>query len=127
MSKFLIKIIPAIIFWGIFTFVILQIPYPENLTQANSIQVISFFMPLFLALSLTMNFFFKNILSSGSIALGLIFLLILKSLDSLNIVTGILTIIAVSLLVSYFRKPKRNNLTKTSKISKLHAMRKQNE
>lgn len=118
------KIVFALIFWGIFAFVIFQVPYPETLTQANTTQLISFFISLFLALSLTINLFLKNILSAGSISLGLIFLLILKALDSLNLVTGILTIIAATLLVSYFRKAKRNSLTKLPKIPKLTRLKK---
>lgn len=124
MLKLIFKIIPALIFWAIFTYVVLQVPYPESLTQANLIQLSAFFIPLFLAITLTLNTFLKNIFSSSSISLGLIFLLILQALDSLNLVTGILTAIAVYLLVSYFRKAKRRSLTKLPKISRLTHVRK---
>lgn len=123
MSKLSIKIIPTIFFWGIFIFVIFQVPYPDDLTQANITQLISFFISLFLALSLTINLFVKNILLSGSISLGLIFLLILKALDSLNLVTGILILIAIGLLISYFRKAKHKSLTNYLKIPKLTQLR----
>lgn len=105
----LARIIPVLIFWGIFAIVVLQIPYPQTITQADSAQVTLFFLPLLLSLSFTINLLLKNILSSGSISLGLIFLLILKALDSLNLVTGVLIIIATYLLISYFRKAKKNN------------------
>lgn len=124
MSKFLIKITPSIIFWGIFIFTILQIPYPTTLIQAESSQLLLFFIPLFLALTTTINLFLKNIFSSGSISLGLIFILVLKALASLNPVTTALTLIAVALFVSYFKKIKRSNLTKFSKIPKLSQLRK---
>lgn len=136
MFKFLIKIVPILIFWGIFGYVILQVPYPESITQANPQQLLFFFIPLFLAIALTLNTFLKNIFSSLSITLGLIFLLILKALDSLNLVTGILTVISVGLLVSYFRKMNRRgpsinsgfkNLTKLPKIPKLTHWRKQKQ
>lgn len=119
MFKISSKIIPAIFFWGIFAVVVLQIPYPESLTQANSLQLLAFFIPLFLALSMTLNIFLRNILSSLSISLGLIFLLILQALASLNIVTATLTVVATYLLFSYFRKIKKRSLTKPPKISKL--------
>src|SRR3989338_6118428 len=106
MRKLILKIIPAIFFGGIFTFVILQVPYPQSLTQASFAQILSFFIPLFLAFVFTFNIFLKNILLSASIALGIIFILILQALDSLNLVTGILILIATGLLVSYFRKTK---------------------
>lgn len=127
------RIIPALFFWGIFLFVILQIPYPESLIRANFIQVILFFTSLYLALIFTFNIPLKNILSSSAISLGLIFLLILKALGSLNLITGLLVIISVGLLVSYFRKAKRGshsinsgfkNLTKQAKIPKLTHIRK---
>lgn len=123
MSKFLIKTIPAAIFWGIFILMVWYIPYPETLAEANYKKVFSFFIPLFLALTLAINLIFKNILSSASISLGLILLLILKALDSLNLITGILTVLAVGLLVSYFKKHKKS-LTNYSKIPKLTQLRK---
>lgn len=123
MFKLLIRIIPAILFWGTFVFVIFQVPYPETITQASTQQLLSFFVPLILAITLTINIILKNIYLSASFSLGLIFLLILKSLDSLNIVTAILTIIAVALLISYFSKVKaRSHLTKLPKIPKLTSL-----
>ncbi|MBI2599423.1 hypothetical protein HYW43_00700 [Candidatus Daviesbacteria bacterium] len=117
--KYFLKILPALIFWGGFAFVVLQVPYPDSLTQANFNQVIPFFVSLYLALVFTLNILFRNILLSASICLSLIFLLILKALDSLNIVTGILIIVATGLLASYFRKVKRKGLTKQAKLHKL--------
>lgn len=133
MIKFLPKVIPVLIFWAIFVYVVLQIPYPENITQADLYQLVLFFIPLYLAFSFTLNIFLKNIFISATIAIGAIFLLVLKALDSLNLVTGILTIVSVVLLISYFRKIKRRspsinsglkNLTKLPKIPKLTHVRK---
>ena len=135
MPKFIFRIITALIVWGIFVLVVLQIPYPDSLAQANSTQIITFFASLFLALTLTFNIFLKNILSSSAISLGLIFLFILKALDSLNLITGLLVIISAGLFVSYFLKAKRGsppinsgfkNLTKQAKIPKLTRLRKRN-
>lgn len=118
----LTKIIPVLIFWGIFAMVILKVPYPETLSQASLFQLSAFFIPLYLALSLTFNIFLKNIFISGSISLGLVFLLILKALQSLNLVTGILIIVATYLLISYFRKANRKSLTNWRKIPKLTSL-----
>ena len=119
MSRFLLKAVPILIFWGALTIVILQIPYPNSLTQANLNQIFLFFIPLFLAIAFTINLLLINILVSFSLSLGIIFLLILIALDSLNLVTTILILIPIVLLVSYFRKIKRRGLTKLPKISKL--------
>lgn len=135
MAKFILKIISVVLLWGIFIFTVVQTPYPDTLTQAKTSQLIFFFAPLLLALFLTINLFLKNFPSSCSLSLGLISLLILKALDSLNLVTASLIVITVGLLVSYFRKIKRKspstgsglkNLTNRSKIPKLTHMRKHN-
>lgn len=115
MPKIILKIIPALIFWSGFAYVILQIPYPDSLTQATAIQLLPFFASLYLALLFTLNIFLKNILFSASTCFGLILLLILKALDSLNIVTGILITIATYFLASYFKKSRRKDITKQLK------------
>lgn len=121
------KIIPSLFFWGVFGYVLLQVPYPETITQANAIQLLSFFISLFLAMTLTLNLVLKNIFISTSLSLGLIIMLFLKALDSLNLVTGVLILISVGLLISYFRKIKRKNLTKLPKIPKLTHLRREDE
>ena len=126
MGKILLNII-TVLFWAIFIFVIFQVPYPESLTQANTTQLISFFIPLYLSLIFTLNIFLKNISISASLSLGLIFLLILKALDSLNLVTGLLILVSVYLLVSYFKKGGSSGLTLNSKIPKLHSLRRKRQ
>ncbi|OGE18608.1 hypothetical protein A3J19_03010 [Candidatus Daviesbacteria bacterium RIFCSPLOWO2_02_FULL_41_8] len=120
--KYFLKTFPALIFWGAFAYVVLQVPYPKSITAANYTQILPFLASLYLALVLTLNILFKNILFSASVCLGLIFILILKALDSLNIVTAILIIVATYLLAGYFWKTKRN-LTKQPKIPKLQSLR----
>ena len=123
---FILKAIPALIFWGIFILVIFYVPYPESLTQANLFQLLSFFAPLFLALTFTVNLFLKFLLTSSFLALSVILMLFLKALDILNFVSTGLIIVSMILLLSYFRKEKgKHNLTSISKISKLtHLQRK---
>lgn len=119
MPKIILKIIPTLLFWGIFIFIVFNIPYPESLVQANFSQIAPFFIFLFLALTLTFNLFLKNIFLSLLIAFCLILLLILKALDSLSLITIILVLAATGLFFSYFRKGKRDNLTKQSRMPKL--------
>ncbi|MBI2338352.1 hypothetical protein HYU95_04175 [Candidatus Daviesbacteria bacterium] len=107
MSKIVFKIVLALLLWAFFAFVVLTVTYPESFTQAKVDQLALFFIPLFLALTLSFNVIFKNIFQSSSVSLGLIFLLILKALDSLNLVTGLLILVSVGLLCSYFKKTKR--------------------
>ncbi len=119
MVLFILRFLPVIFFWTIFIFIVLQVPYPESLTQATIIQLLSFFIPLFLALVFTLNLFIKKIIISLTLSFGIISFLILKALDSLNFVTGMLTIISAVLLISYFRKVKFSDLTKDGRIPKL--------
>ncbi len=122
MSK-LPKVLIALVFLGIFTFAVLKIPYPNSLTDANLLQLLAFLFSLFLAITFTINIFLSSIYLSIAIALGIIFLLILKALDSLNIVTITLTVLAIGLLISYFRKTKsKSGLTKGSGIPKLGSL-----
>lgn len=119
MAKIIFKILSALFFWGIFVYVVLQIPYPETLTQANIYQAAPFFVSLFFAFAFSLNIFLKNLSLSLALSLGIIFLLILKALDSLNIVTGILTVAAIYLLVSSFKKVRVRNPTLNSGFKNL--------
>lgn len=117
MLKFSVKTISAIIFWGIFIFVIFQIPYPNSLIQANMIQMLSFFFPLFFALIFTINIFLNFLIRSILVSSALIVFLILQALQSLNLLTFILTSVAFGLFISYFKK--KTHLTSNLKIRKL--------
>ena len=101
MPKIILKIFPALFFWGIFIFVIFYVEYPKSLTQATLFQILAFFVPLFLALSFTLSYI---------LSLGIILLLILKSLDALNLVTSALTLLAVYLFLSYFKTTRKKRI-----------------
>ncbi len=126
MVKIIKKILPCLLLWVGFVVVILQVSYPPSLIQSQLSQLLLFFIPLFLALTTTLNLFLKNTFLSLSISLGLLFLLVLKALDTLNLVTTILILIAVGLLISYFKKKKHKSLTNYSKIPKLTRLKKGN-
>lgn len=126
MVKVFIKLIPSVIFWGMFGYVLMQIPYPQSFSQASPIQLLYFFASLFLSITFTLNIFLNFILLSSSVTVGIILLLILRAMELLNIVTTIMVLIAVGLLFSYFRKIKKRKLTLSSKIPKLTHWRKHN-
>jgi|SRR3989344_5911284 len=111
-------LVPVFISWGIFIYVVLKVAYPESLTSANTFQIFSFFSSLFLSLSFTINLIVRFMLKSIIISFGLILLLVLRALNSLNLVSFALTIIAFGLLLSYLKKPK-SRLTSRAKVPKL--------
>ncbi len=119
------KTILALFFWGVFVYIVLQIPYPETIVQANITQLVYFFVSLFFSITLSVNILLRNIFISSAISLGVIFSLILKALDSLNLVTGGLLVISISLLISYFRRIRTKDLTNLPKIHKLTHLRRQ--
>ena len=116
--SYLLKIFPILIFWSAFIYIILYVDYPKSLPSADSFQLLAFFIPLFLALTFTINLLLKFVPSSIFISLGLVLLLILKGLDSLNIVTSLITLIAVVLILSYLKtvKAKLPAKAKTGKV-----------
>lgn len=127
MVKFIPRVFLSLLFFGIWIFVIFNVEYPDSLIQASLTQTLAFFIPLFLAITFTINIFIKNILSATSISLGANLLLILQGLDTLNIVSASLVLIATYLLFSYFYKSKKSSpltsiksgLTSHNKIPKL--------
>jgi len=111
-------LVPVFISWGIFIYVVLKVAYPESLTSANTFQIFSFFSSLFLSLSFTINLIVRFMLKSIIVSFGIILILVLKALNSLNIVSFLLTVIAFGLLLSYLKKP-NSRLTTHSKVPKL--------
>ena len=120
MLQIFLKIIPALIFWGIFLYVIFQVPYPKTLKEANLIQLLSFFTPLFLALIFTLDLFLRFIFRSILISFTVIILLVLKDLDALGLIASGITLIVLILSLIYFKK---TSLTSSLKIPKLTALR----
>lgn len=101
------KLIPVIFFAGIFALVLWQTQPPKNLTSATIFQILLFFIPLFLLLIFLLNIYFQFLVRSFVISLGIVLLLIFKSLETLNFVSGILTVAAIIFLVVSFKKPQK--------------------
>lgn len=108
----------SLLSWILFIYVILFVDYPPSLTLATPLQIFLFFSTFFIASTLTFILVMKSLLISSVLSLGVVILLILKGLDSLNLVSGGLTIIALYLLISYFRKSKLG-LTSSDHLPKL--------
>lgn len=115
------KLLPVLLFGIILGLVILNITPPDSLTSASPWQIIIFFLPLFLFLTFLINILFGFLLRSLIISLGILLLLVLKSLDSLNLVSVLITLIAVGLLI----KSLRNSSSSQSKIPNLSHLSKQ--
>lgn len=114
----ILSVVPVFVSWVIFTYVVLQVPYPQTITSANTFQIFSFFTSLFLSLSFTINLLLHFMLKSIIISFGIILIIVLKALNSLNIVSFGLTVIAFGLLLSYLKKQK-SRLTSRSNVPKI--------
>lgn len=116
MFNLLKKILPIIFFGCLLGLVVWFTKPPASLTEASFLQAFLFFIPLFLLLTSIFNLFFNFFFRSLILSLGVILLLIFKSLDLLNFVSSLLTISAVILLIISFKKPK---ILKQAKIQSL--------
>lgn len=122
MSKFFKKILPIIFFGSFLGLVVWFIQPPVSLTEASFFQAFLLFAPLFLLLTFIFNLFFNFFIRSLILSLGIILLLIFKSLDLLNFISSLLTISAVILLIISFKKPRMFQQSKIQnlKLKKQH-------
>lgn len=122
MSKYLKKLLPIIFLGLCLGLVVWFTKPPASLTNTNIFQFLLFFIPLFFLLTFIFNLFFNFFLRSLILSLGIILLLIFKSLDLLNFVSSLLTILATILLIISFKKPKvfQQSKIKSLKLKKQH-------
>lgn len=113
------KLSPIFISGAIFGLVIWQIEPPQSLTKASFLQMVLFFVPLFLSLIFTFDLIFRFYLKSFIISLSIVIILILKTLDTLNLVTLALTFVATFLITKSLKQPKKSYLSKIPKLSHL--------
>jgi hypothetical protein len=87
-KRFFFTFIFTILSWGIWMYVLLTVP-PENPNNFLSIPVsyIFFFTPLFLSLFLTITFLLGNTRRGFLLSIGIIGLLILQLLKTVNFLT----------------------------------------
>lgn len=122
MSNIIKKILPIIFFSCLLGLLVWQIMPPASLTEASIFQFLLFFIPLFLLLTFIFNLYFSFFIRSLILSLGIILLLIFKSLDLLNFVSSLFTTVATILLVISFKKPETLEQSKIQslKLKKQH-------
>lgn len=98
------KILPIFGCGIIFGLVMWNLEPPKSLTQATFWQIVLFFIPLFLLLTFLVNIFLGQLIKSLIISFGVILLLILKSLDMLNFISLLSTLLATFLIALSFKK-----------------------
>lgn len=116
------SILPVFIFGVLFGVIVYSTQPPQTLTSGTFIQILLFFVPLFLFLMFLLNIFLQFLIRSFVISLGIILLLIFKSLDMLNLVTIVLTILATIFITISFKKTRAEKAAKIQslKLKKQH-------
>lgn len=107
MKKFLPKLLLPLISWGIFIYIVNTFEPSQTFTQISLFQALVFFIPLILALTFTINLIIRFLIFSFTISAALCLLLLLKGLGGLNPISGLLTLFAFGLLLSYLKQFKR--------------------
>ncbi len=122
------KLLPFLVFLSVFIGIIYYIPPPSSWSEASIFQILIFFIPLLFLLTFFINIFTGYSARSFAISLGIIVLLVLKSVDELNLTTFFLTLVTTILLSTTFKKPtlkerrplfRKNGLTSKLRIPKL--------
>lgn len=116
-----IPIISAVAFGCIVYF----IEPPKSFTDISLFQALLFFGSLSLLLNSLFYLFIPSLTRCLSLSLGVMVLLILRLLDSLNILSGLLVVITTLLIVKYLKKNHQPNhhLARTFKLSRLQKQR----
>lgn len=99
-----------------FIYVIYFTQPPTSWTEASTWQILSFFIPLLCFLTFFINLFIKYLPKSFILGLGSMFLIVLKSIDSLNIFLGLIIVILTFIALRFYNSP---SLTRETRIPKL--------
>lgn len=108
------KFLPPIIFAIILNLVVWRVEPPESITQASFSQLALFFIPLLLLLTFLINLYTKLFLKSFVLSIGLILILVIKTLDFF-IFLSIPVVVITLLMAKYLKKPARKPFTSKSK------------
>lgn len=118
------RFVPIIFFATVLGYVAWRTEPPKNLTDASFIQISLFFIPLFFLLTFILDLVLNFLLRSAFLSLGLIILLVLKTLGNLSFFNGGVTVLGTLLIVRSFQKsPRYRYQAKTPKPSKLQKQR----
>lgn len=115
------KLLAFIAFLGIFILVVLYIEPPKSWPEASIFQIMAFFIPLLLAITVLIDIVMHYYPHSFIIALGIILALAFYGVNQLNWITGSLAVLSTAYFVRIFPKMKlpRFRLTSDSRIPKL--------
>ena len=116
------KLLFFTLFLALFILVVLYVEPPKSWGEASIFQIMAFFMPLLLALTVFIDILLHYLPHSFILALGLILSLSFYAVNQLNILTSLLVLLITLLSYRVFPKMKlpRLRLTRSSKIPKLH-------
>lgn len=116
------KLLLFLFFAGLFVSVVIFVEPPISWQQASLFQIMSFFLPLVLAMTLLIDLLIHYLPHSFILSLGLILIMAFYSVNQLNILTGLLVLLITAFSWRVFPKMKlpRFRLTYGPKIPKLH-------
>lgn len=120
--KLVWKLLPIFISLAILALIIWQIEPPKAITQISALQIFLLVTPLLVLMVFTVNLCFNFWMRSMIVSIGLMLLIVLRTLDKLNLVTVSITLIATYLLV---KSCKRKVDIKSPKAFKLSWLQKQ--
>lgn len=116
------KILLLIFFVSLFILVVTFMEPPKSWNEASIFQIMAFFLPLLLTITILLDFFIHFLPHSFILSLGIILGLAFYAVNQLGVLSGLLVILITSLSWRVFPKMKlpRFRLTRSQKIPKLH-------
>lgn len=116
------RLLPILISSAILATIIWQIEPPKHITEITVLQVFLVGIPVLTLMFFIANLCFNFWLRSLVVTIGLMLLIVLKTLDQLNIITTGITLVAIYLLVRSCKETPKSKLPirsfKSSKLQK---------
>lgn len=99
------KILPILIFGITLAIVFWKIEPPKSFTQASPFQITVFFIPLLFFIICLVNLYFKFLLKSSVVGIGLLSIILLQAFGILNWIVLIAILFFIFVLVKVIKKP----------------------
>lgn len=116
---FLYRLMPLFVSAAVLTFIVTTVEPPVTLAAASPSQLILLFLPLLLTIACLLNLYCQNFRRSLPAAGGVVLLLILKSLGTINTWTIALTALSIVTIFPAVKRPKKEIMPKTRPFSRL--------
>ena len=122
MPSFVKKLLFFGLFLGLFILVVIYLEPPKSWPEASLFQIMAFFLPLLLGITVLIDILVHYLPHSFIFALGIIMTLAFYAVNQLSILSGLLVLLITLLSYRVFPKMRlpRFRLTRSSKIPKLH-------